>query len=429
MNTSKQAPPPSSTVPRRVRAVVFSNFPGQFFQKTLVPKFEDHNIEIVRTIKPDRSGSTDVSGADVVIAMVDLMASGQRAYAKEIAKKNGLRFIGLTRSCNWSTFLSNVKPTAAAPTEQKAVTLFGKPTVVSIVKSPEPPKEEAPVSEQPDAPAPTIEELETWISLYRDENEALTERGDKLEATLKTREDHILKLLEDGGKLKTNAEQLDKRLRDQLTERSRLERELTEEKKFSAGLESQLATKKAEIEKIRRELEIAVANSRNAKPGSQVDGPALVKTIEMAPAGSVAAYKASNTRMRNELEALKTDHAEFLKEHEKLREAHAETHAELERVNAELDRLRLGGNSYHANELLKARETITQWENNYKALAEELATIKGQKPSNGIDKTSLVEWIGCIKSMMSGDSSAYRTLLLLAEKYNMDLPTVLSIIK
>lgn len=128
-----------------MKAVLFSNFPKDVFDNTLKPKFDQHGVEILRLVKIDISPNVDVSKADVVIAMVELMSSGQREKVKKIAKTAGKRYIGLSRKGgDWARDLG------LEPTTQTVARAIGSPAL-SLVPSP-PPSSGSPFVPMPPPP-------------------------------------------------------------------------------------------------------------------------------------------------------------------------------------------------------------------------------------------------------------------------------------
>jgi hypothetical protein len=165
----------------RVRAVLFSNFPKEVFNNTLKPKFDQYGVEIVKVANIDRSPNVDISEADIVIAMVELMSGGQRTKIKELARRNNKRFIGLSRKgADWAKEFSSVEAASRRAAPGAAVTPPSK-AWTPVVVPPPPPSEPVPETEsEPQLPEPS--ELAEMLSLFEQENERLEERIKELEA-------------------------------------------------------------------------------------------------------------------------------------------------------------------------------------------------------------------------------------------------------
>jgi len=89
---------PANAQNKRMRAIVFSNFPKDTFENSLRPKFEALGIEVGKLVKPDRAdGFADIRDFDFVVAMVELMSTGQKEKIKQLAKRSGKKYVPLNR--------------------------------------------------------------------------------------------------------------------------------------------------------------------------------------------------------------------------------------------------------------------------------------------------------------------------------------------
>lgn len=172
----------SRDVRGRVRAILFSNFPKEVFNNTLKPKFDQYGVEIVKVANIDRSPNVDIGDVDIVIAMIELMSSGQRAKVKDLARKNNRRFIGLSRKgADWAREFASVETASKRAAPGTAVTPPAKSPWTPVVVPPPPPSEPVPETEsEPALPEPS--ELAEMLSLFEQENERLEERIKELEA-------------------------------------------------------------------------------------------------------------------------------------------------------------------------------------------------------------------------------------------------------
>ena len=116
------APAPASTNTRNLRAVVFSTSSAhRIFEQNIRPKFDRYNIDILKVAHLDKSRSTKVDDADILIAMVELMGPTQRADIKELAKQTGKHFVGLPNRGDWAVYLSHFpRPPRLAPVAPKS---------------------------------------------------------------------------------------------------------------------------------------------------------------------------------------------------------------------------------------------------------------------------------------------------------------------
>jgi len=221
--------PPSSAT-RNLRAVVFSNFPGQLFEKSLRPRFERYGIDIVKVANLDKSKSTSVEGADIIVAMIELMSAGQRNAAKDLAKHTGKYFVGLPNKGDWGKYLSH----------------FPRPPRLTPVpnKQQAPPSTPRPLPEAPEPPEPSLQDLKETLELYEMETEKLQEAKTTLEATLKERETALLNHAANVEKLRKENQTLEERLAEQTRIRGELEVGFTNLRKHTDGLERQLEAAK-----------------------------------------------------------------------------------------------------------------------------------------------------------------------------------------
>lgn len=164
------------------KAVLFSNFPKDVYVNTLKPKFEQHGIDVLKVINIDRSPNPSVSDADIVIAMVELMSSGQRQKVKEVARKYGKRFVGLHRKgVDWHRDLFSATEPVTGPLPKQDVLLALRTGGLSLVPPITP---EAPSSE-PEPPEPTTEDLQELLKMFEEENEKLEDEKTELLSRLK----------------------------------------------------------------------------------------------------------------------------------------------------------------------------------------------------------------------------------------------------
>jgi hypothetical protein len=92
-----------------MKAVVFSNFPPRVFESQIEPKLVEHGVEVVRMVKADTTTRVDLSKADAVIIMVDMVMSGHRKEIRDLARNAGKQVIALERrtSAAWGRALAS----------------------------------------------------------------------------------------------------------------------------------------------------------------------------------------------------------------------------------------------------------------------------------------------------------------------------------
>ncbi len=163
-----------------MKAVLFSNFPKDVFEHTFKPKFDLHNVEILEVLRTDRTSTVDLSQADVVIAMVELMSAGQRERIKGYAKKQNCQFLALSRKgAGWGKDFERIMKRTEAPSS--VVLRTPEPKPLALVPPP-PPSEPAP----PSVPAVdfdtlTAPQLRAELDMFEKENVRLEETQDRLE--------------------------------------------------------------------------------------------------------------------------------------------------------------------------------------------------------------------------------------------------------
>jgi predicted transcriptional regulator len=282
---------PAVVPPRKLRAVVFANFPGQYFQTKMTPKLEGYNVEVVKVVEgaPKRGDLQNFSGADCIIAMVDLLTEGQREHAKRTAKNNNLPYVTLSKHVDWQSILSRVplRPMVDA----KVVPIRGQqPPVKKEYTAAELAELEAqltPPSSQ--TPPPSETDVKELLALYEAENTELLGFKKTATETIKLREDRLLVFAEEIEKLKREKAELDARLREQISIR--------------AGLEEECTLAKSSIDALARQL-----REERLQPEQPTTKP------EPALSGTVAALKAHNTRLKNSLDVATRAQADMSRE-------------------------------------------------------------------------------------------------------------------
>jgi len=98
-----------------MKCVVFSNFGGDYFEKSVRPKLEALGVEVVRVILPGKE--TDFSAEyDLLVGFQDMTVKSQREAMKSAAKKYGKPSVFLSKSSpNWERELAERMPEIPAP--------------------------------------------------------------------------------------------------------------------------------------------------------------------------------------------------------------------------------------------------------------------------------------------------------------------------
>lgn len=360
-----------------MKALLFSNFPPSVFENTLKPKFEQCSVEITRVANIDRSTMIDPGDADVVIAMVELMSTGQRQKVKDLAKKHGKKFIALSRKgADWSREFAS----AQASIEKKV------PSVIEVLEPPPPPKPKAwtPVliaspSPEPE-PAPlTIrseidqDEVAEMLSLFEQENEKLEEQlkivkdrsqekeyeNHGLRATLEKTKNERDQQVSEVRKIKKKLEELTETTvsKDSYNKLAEQYAALTAKKNGEpdVALKRQIAELNARLVVVQREAKEAQANLEKNS------------TFVASAQHEVLIYKTTNENLQKDLtaaEAVVKKQGEELfrikQENEQLRKNPAlyVDDAEIKKLRAENEALRKKATSKTTEDFLKVREAF-----------------------------------------------------------------------
>ncbi len=162
-----------------LRALVFSNFPIDFFEKNLQPRFRECLIDVVRVVSPDRSFPTNLSDVEIVVAMVELMNSGQVKAITALARRFNKRFVRLRRSGDWMPHLHPKGPPVdtthnliALPSGSKKLPEQESRSSENAPAPPEILEGAFEVETTPDYKA-QAEEAKEMLALYVEENEQL----------------------------------------------------------------------------------------------------------------------------------------------------------------------------------------------------------------------------------------------------------------
>lgn len=93
----------------KMKAIVFCQFPMNFFHDKLQPELEKHGVETIRVLNAEKNATADFSDADIVITFIDMMGHALSNRVRKQAKTYGKRFVALTRkSASWGTDLGTV---------------------------------------------------------------------------------------------------------------------------------------------------------------------------------------------------------------------------------------------------------------------------------------------------------------------------------
>lgn len=93
----------------KMKAIVFCQFPMNFFHDKLQPELEKHGVETIRVLNAEKNTTADFSDADIVITFIDMMGHALSNRVRKQAKTYGKRFVALTRkSASWGTDLGTV---------------------------------------------------------------------------------------------------------------------------------------------------------------------------------------------------------------------------------------------------------------------------------------------------------------------------------
>lgn len=192
------------TLPRR-RAVVFSAYPEALYTRTVLPKLERYNIEVVRRIDPTKDNSFNVEDADLVLHLQELINPNDAKRIKEAAKKFNKQYVLLYRRiAEWDRAfnelqkevpMNNVRPISRPVETTKAVKPVapGHPIEpVSPSKPPPPPSkfvEAISASKAADEDELTLNETKEMLTLYEETNVKLDTQVTNLSRRLNDAED------------------------------------------------------------------------------------------------------------------------------------------------------------------------------------------------------------------------------------------------
>lgn len=163
------------------RAVVFSNFPTQYFKEHIEPKFAAYGIVVIRLVIPERQLKVDLADADIVLLFVDLIGHSQGIAVKEHARRHSKKVITLTRQESTWGALKRLKETETATAKMAEARKGQKLSLVKPAKSLAPLLREPlpivePVSVEVPLPPKEISleqqlaEKDELLRLYEDEN-------------------------------------------------------------------------------------------------------------------------------------------------------------------------------------------------------------------------------------------------------------------
>ena len=195
---------------RHPRALVFSAYPVGFFEKKLRPRFEVCGIEVVRLCNPDRSVHVDYKDADLVIALVALMSTGQKLQIRSSATRAGKRFVALSTSINWSAALKKAG-ISILPAAEKTESLYE-----NVVPIQEGHREETTENEELQA---LLTEAREMIELFELENQNLEATAKEFKALCGDRDTCITAL-------EKQHEETSRRLQEALTQVTTLDERL-----------------------------------------------------------------------------------------------------------------------------------------------------------------------------------------------------------
>lgn len=103
-----------------MNVIVYTNFPDKMFEKEFLPKLQRLDLNIIKTIKPDRGVQASVEGAELLIALVATMAHSQYESLQRMAKNAGVPLVALARqSSEWGQILDRYRKGVNKNNEQK----------------------------------------------------------------------------------------------------------------------------------------------------------------------------------------------------------------------------------------------------------------------------------------------------------------------
>jgi len=181
-----------------MKAILFCNYELALINEKIKPKLDKFGVEILRVVNIDRSGPVDVSRADAVIFMVDLMSEGQRKKIKNIARNGNKRLISLQlQGTDWGRAFAYLAQEAT----QQAVGAVSSPAWVS------PPSHlravpPAPISEEEvveEAAPVSLPEDRALIDEFGAENQKLEEDIRGLRETVQALEERLVDTLSDAS--------------------------------------------------------------------------------------------------------------------------------------------------------------------------------------------------------------------------------------
>ena len=394
-----------------MKAILFSNFPKEVFNNTLKPKFDQYGVEIVKVANIDRSPNVELGEVDVVVAMVELMSGGQRAKVKELARKNGKRFLGLSRKgADWAKEFATIEGASkrAAPGAAVSPPQSTRAWTPVVVPSP-PPSEPEPESEEsvPQLAEPT--ELADMLNMFEQENERLEERIRELEARDRSGvEQELVRRLgkadDELRALRTGLEKTKGERDQQVAETRKAKKKLEELEKSTvsrasyAQLSEQYASATKALAEANERLKSRVDNSTKTVE-LEAGMTALEKELEnhrqfvSNAQRQVNAYQVSVDGLNKELEAalaVKKKQGEELfklkQENEQLRKNPGlyVDDGEMKKLRDELDLLRKRATVKTTEDFLRVREAFaTLWRAGAMTDREILDKLMNWKPKEG----------------------------------------------
>lgn len=171
-----------------MKAVVFSKFPGRYFEETIRPKLRMHGVDVLKVVNPERNVDCNISDCEAVITLTDLMGHSDTQRVKKIARQYNKRLIKLERKeAGWSKILEAPPPvsTRAPANDTRALPW---PTIPLSVPPSVPPQ----VEEEEEAESSVEQQLaetKELLGMYEEENEKLVEEKVELIERLKRSDD------------------------------------------------------------------------------------------------------------------------------------------------------------------------------------------------------------------------------------------------
>jgi len=174
-----------------MKAILFCNYGTSIVEGKIKPKLSKFGVELLRTVNVDKSGYVDVSRADAVIFMTDLMSEGQRKKIKTIARNGNKRLISLQlQGTDWSKALGQAAPEVGEVS--RAVADGMRVTPPSHLRSvPPAPVSDKALEEEREKVSMSLPEDRALLNEFEAENQRLEEEARMLRRELQALEERL----------------------------------------------------------------------------------------------------------------------------------------------------------------------------------------------------------------------------------------------